>query len=622
MLDSLTPLRVPLSSQALGTGGDFELRIEAHRELSDAQKLVLGPIRCPEAVAAPALVVIVGADNTEVVPEMSSLVGLLPDRLPASLNLDTQQQTPLVYREEPTTEGSLFVGSVRKREQAVLVQIHTRVSAEEQQLAVEQSYGYQVSYEPLSELVFESPTGGAAWEDLRITVERQDVEWIRDEELDPRGGVAARIRVPLPKPCIGRCEAIVRYKVPLRGMQLHTYKSVELPLLQPINRAGSIVIRNALRLDAADNVVVDLQDDQWTVDVDVPERVSVGTTGGPPQFLGEGRRNTATLSAALVPRRSRQTTTLHRAWLQVWLANDERRDRVVFQLSTVQNQLDVQLPPYSHTRGVRVWLSGQEHTDFTVLDDRRVRVELGKDRDERPLTVELFYWFTILDPPIGRLTVEPPTVIGATRAQRFYWQLVLPRSEYLLWSPESLIREVAWRWQGIFFGRETNLGQAELEDWLQASHQQSLPPETNQYLFSTLGSSSRRVFISAKRQVIVLGFSGAVLAVGFLLIYVPRLRHPGLFTGGAIALAAFGAMYPDPAILAAQAAAVGIALVPLARLLEWTVSNRRVQRMAGRATVYSKPDSKVTDLAVRPGEGSSQTGTAPHIRMTAAEPQS
>ena len=35
VLDSLTPLRVPLSSQALGTGGDFELRIEAHRELSD-----------------------------------------------------------------------------------------------------------------------------------------------------------------------------------------------------------------------------------------------------------------------------------------------------------------------------------------------------------------------------------------------------------------------------------------------------------------------------------------------------------------------------------------------------------------------------------------------------------
>jgi hypothetical protein len=425
------------------------LRVEAHRELSDP-KLILGPIRCPEAIASPALVVVLAADNTEVIPEQNALVDLIPDRLPASLSLEAPQQTPQVYREEPTTEGSVFVGTVRKRDQAVLVQIDTRVTAKQQQLLVEQSYGYQVSYEPLQELVFESPVGGAAWEDLQITLESRETQWSRDEELDPRSGVGARIRVPLPKPCIGRCAVIVRYTVPLTGMQLHSYRSVNLPLLQPINEAGSLVIRNQLRLEAAENVVVDLQDDQWTVGVDSSERASVGPTGSGAPFVGEGRRNRALLSAALIPRSSRQTTVLHRAWLQVWLASDERRDRAVFQLTTDQDQLQVQLPPHAHTGRLRVCLSGKEHTQVTVLDDRRVRIDLGNNPGVSRVTVELFYWFTILDPPIGRLTVEPPAMVGATRAQRFYWQLVLPRSEYLCWSPDSLIREVAWRWQGVF----------------------------------------------------------------------------------------------------------------------------------------------------------------------------
>lgn len=622
LLDSLTPLRVPLAGQSLGAAGEFELRVEAHRELTD-QKLVLGPIRCPETATAPALVIVVAAENTEVIPESNALVDLIPDRLPPWLTLDVAQQAPLVYREEPTTEGSVFVGAVRQREQAVQVQVDTRVTVEQGRLVVEQTCAYQVSYEPLRELVFELPASGPGVEDLEIVVESQTAAWTRDEQLDPRGGAAARLRTPLPKPCLGRCEAILRYTVPVAGMQFHAYRSLELPLLQPVNEDGSLIIRNSLRLAAADNVVADLQDEQWTLATSA-ETASGAHSGSTPQFAADGRRSTATLSAALIPRNARQAITLHRAWLQVWLANDERRDRAVFQLTTDQDQLEVQLPLHAHARGergVRIWLSGREHADFTVRDDQRVRIELGKNPGLQRVTVELFYWFTIVDPPIGRLTVEPPAVLGATRAPRFYWQLVLPRSEYLCWSPDSLIREGAWRWQGLFFGRETNLNQSELEDWLQASRQQVLPQATNQYLYSSLGSVTPRVFFSAKRHVLVLGFSGAVLAVSCLLIYVPRLRHPALLVAGAVALAAFGAIYSEPAVLAAQAASVGIALVPVARLLEWTASNRRVRRMAVRATAYGRPDSQVAEHPARRGENSSQTGTATHFRTPAAEPQ-
>ena len=77
----------------------------------------------------------------------------------------------------------------------------------------------------------------------------------------------------------------------------------------------------------------------------------------------------------------------------------------------------------------------------------------------------------------------------------------------------------------------------------------------------------------------------------------------------------------DLAILAAQAAAMGLALVLLARLLEWTVARRRYGRSVIRGAAYPVPESKVGELPPRPGDGSSGVTTTPAYQMTAAEPE-
>ena len=323
-------------------------------------------------------------------------------------------------------------------------------------------------------------------------------------------------------------------------------------------------------------MTVQVTDDRWSPTEGANEVVASG-----PFFVSDGRRDMFSLAVSLVPARSKQTTVIHRAWLQVWLAEEERRDRAVFELTTDAEQLRIRLPANAYTNGLEIWLSGKRVSDFRLAENRSVVIPLPADAGTAAQTLELFYWFSLVDPPLVRMATEAPVIEGSSRASRFYLQLILPRSEYLLWAPDRLTREVVWRWQGGYWGREANSSQSDLEDRLRASRQPPLPQQTNQYLFSSFGTTVPSAFVTAKRQLILLVLSGTALVVSLLLMHFPVLRHPAVLVGGAIVLISLGTMYPDPAILVGQAAAVGIAFAPVAHLLRWMVSHRQARR--GRA---------------------------------------
>ncbi len=607
--DSLTPLRIPIAAQSLPASGEFVLQVEAHRDVVAGQPLMLAPPRCPEATAAPALVVLAAAENAELVPDSSATVGLVPDTLPAAMDAARFVLPPLVYREEPSAEGAVFVGRVRKRDRSVKVRITTRLQASGTHLVVDQAYAYEVAYEALQRLEFESSVPAKSLADLRMTSGGQDLAWKEDVAASAKS--PGRLAADLPQGKLGSFAVQVRYRYPLTALKLNVPQNVKLPLLQSRADAQTIVLQNVLNLLPAENVAIESVDDSWTVQTSGLNSAE----GGAAPYVAEGPHAAVSLNATLVPPRRRQTTVVEKVWLQVWLARNERRDRAVFLLDTSQEQLEFNLPPRALADGLEVWVAGSPMKDVVVQGNRAVRVPLAKHYRERKLTVELFYWFKTIDPLVARLTVEPPTVTTADRPDRCYWQLVLPASEYLLWSPEQLSTETIWRWHGAGWGREPNLKQSELEDSLAASHQPPLPVASNQYLFSSLGTMSPCVFVSAKRQVVLLSLSGTVLVAGLLLLYFPSLRHPGLWLVAAVILVTAGLLYPDLALLASQAAVLGAALVPLARLMRWIFSRRRVVSGEVRPSLASRSDSRISDVSARPSEGSSRTGTAPHFRV-------
>jgi hypothetical protein len=154
------------------------------------------------------------------------------------------------------------------------------------------------------------------------------------------------------------------------------------------------------------------------------------------------------------------------------------------------------------------------------------------------------------------------------------------------------------------------LEQGQLENWAGGRHAVDLPKESNRYLFSALGSVSRAELRTASRAWIVFLASGAALAAGLVLIYVPRSRHPAVLLIAAVALGGLLLLYPETTLLLAQAASVGLALTVIAVGLRAMITRRRrvVPRSSGRSPFDKSSTQSVPK--VKPAEKPSSTRTA------------
>ena len=125
-----------------------------------------------------------------------------------------------------------------------------------------------------------------------------------------------------------------------------------------------------------------------------------------------------------------------------------------------------------------------------------------------------------------------------------------------------------------------------------------LPERANLYLFSTLGNVQQAELHTAGRTWIVLWASGAALVAGLLLIYVPASRHPATLLVVGIVLLAAGLIAPEPTLLLAQAASLGLALTLLAGLLERGVEPATPSNGRPQGTVHAAGRSGFHPLAL------------------------
>ena len=109
-------------------------------------------------------------------------------------------------------------------------------------------------------------------------------------------------------------------------------------------------------------------------------------------------------------------------------------------------------------------------------------------------------------------------------------------------------------------------------------------------------------------SMILLIVSGCALAAGLLLIYIRILRHPAVVFAGGLILVSTVLLYPDLAMAACQASALGIGLVLSALLLKWIADWRQARRRVVRGTSFASPDSKTVEaIAVPLNENSPPT---------------
>jgi hypothetical protein len=172
------------------------------------------------------------------------------------------------------------------------------------------------------------------------------------------------------------------------------------------------------------------------------------------------------------------------------------------------------------------------------------------------------------------LDLEFPQLGRDTWTRRFYWQLVLPYDENVIMPPAQFTHEFTWGWNDYFWGRKPLLEQPQLETWIGARYQAPIPEGANRYVFSGLGRIRGGELRVASRAWIVLMASGVVLILGLVMIYVPATRNPAALLALAVLLLAVGVLYPEPTLLLAQAASLGLVLAVVAAILRRSLSRR------------------------------------------------
>jgi hypothetical protein len=269
----------------------------------------------------------------------------------------------------------------------------------------------------------------------------------------------------------------------------------------------------------------------------------------------------------------------------------------VFSFSSDQKELALVLPTGAAVDRVQMLLDGKQ-VEGRPDDQGRLVIPLAGDMNQGRHLLELWSDFPLGRRSPGRLSIELPHLGGNVPVHASYWQLTLPWNEHLTATPKGLTNEFTWQWDGCFWGRKPVLDERDLEAWIGLEPPADVPQDSletrgmNSYLFSSMGNVERCELRSAWRSWILLSASGVALVAGLMLIYVPLSRHPATLFVAAVVLLSIGILYyPEPALLLAQAASLGLGLALVAGLLERSVARRR------RATGMLEAPSAVLEKA-------------------------
>ncbi len=609
------PLSIPLAHPSTG---EIEISLRAHQEIkagTTSLSLELPRPRAdslsPAVVAvslSPAVVAVLPADNVELTPDPKATEGLVRQQVEPQIELRQGEQEPLFYRGE--AGKAVFAAGFEVHAQKVTVDVSGEIVLSEKKAEVRQTLAYTIAYEPLEGLDLEVPGRLAGPDVLEVLVDGQRLTPVpvSDQGGRPAAPGAIRQRIVLPAPRIGRCELQVRYATEVKDVLPNTSVIEDVPLVMP---AGGELSNNRLYVTAPQGIEVHVRGQAW--------QASEGPTGRLPRPGGlalSADKPVGQVSLG-IRREDLVTTVVEAAWVQTYLSSKARWERAVFRLTSDEEQLELVLPEGVDFRQVEVVLgpeNAEERQRVPVqpgAPESRLLIPLPDDSRHRRQCLEVQYGFLDPRPGPGRVSLELPHLGGEVWVKRTYWELLVPRNEHVIVDPRGFTAEYRWGWTGSFWGRKPLLEQEQLEAWSGARRAVAPPEATGRYLFSSLAPVTRSELRTANRWLIVLAASSVVLAAGLLLIYVPACRHPAALLVAAVVLLGAVALYPGPALLASQAASLGLALALLGGLLNRLLGPGR-GGLARREASSSVVDRSSTQARYPPPVGEeASTDTVP-----------
>lgn len=597
-IDEHNLLRIPLVQASTG---QLEVHLRARRGIAPGSSTIAVNMPQPRVQSlGPAAVAIVPADNVELTPQAEAIVGLVPE-VASPLKLPPRQQAAMFYRME-AAKGT-FVAGFRVHQQQIDVEVTSRVQLDQAAVRVEQQFTYRVAYEPARFVTLDVPRALLGDTSLQLLVDGKPVTVPLRYPTDQGNPLdAVRMSITLPEQHIGQFQILVRHSKAIGALSDKHSGEVTVPLIMPVDgQLGA----NVLVVSSPPTVRPQVLTGPWvsTDDVSVPP-------ASPRQHRWIATQRVGAVELVCQPPTDElPLVVVEKAWVCTRLGPQSRIERAWFRFTTRGRELAIHLPTGAILESIKL------NNKPVELSSNAARLWLAIPAAEQTAPVEHLLELSYHiegRPPRGIMELELPTLGPNSPVRRMYWQLALPRNEHLIMTPAGFTGEFLWQWSGYSWGRRPVVSHLDLAAWMGVAASAEAAHTDNTYLLSISGPVDACQLVTASRAIIVLVASGGALLLGLLAIYVPASRHPVSLLMAAGGLLAVGLLYPEPALLAAQAAVLGVVLSIAAAVLDRSLARRGQAQplpaalMIPHATPGLQPPSDVHPVL----RGSTATGPA------------
>ena len=325
------------------------------------------------------------------------------------------------------------------------------------------------------------------------------------------------------------------------------------------------------------------------------------------------------------PSSSRQSELrIESEWVQTILNAIYQRDRYVARFSTQREWIDIPIAA-SLRKDLEIILDGKRITPEESPespDKLRVPIPPRKDSDIQDADIRVIEIFTLRSGPEGflrKIVLDSPRLQSKTITSPLIWQVIVPRTEHLIWNSSELAPLYRWEWRDLFLVRSSMRSQQTLEKELGATEQPEVSTsQTNQYDLSTLIGNEPLSAWFVPRSMVWLPIAIVVLLLSMSLGETSLLGRPWLWIGILSALLVFSQWSWDISILVAQTMLGALALAIVYMLMRWLL-NRRARRRSifvSRSASAANPYSPRTSSSPNTGGSTKEPGSKGFLSPT------
>gem|GEM_PF-5459518 len=319
-------------------------------------------------------------------------------------------------------------------------------------------------------------------------------------------------------------------------------------------------------------------------------------------------------------------------WLQSVINGQQRRERCVMRLTTRQSSIRFSLPNEWLASETFLLLNGKKRELVRDAELGLYRLELSSEandiaskaskllsatseaaipRESKPIVIEFWNWSNWNSQWTTLIQAEFPTIQDSLHPAPLQWHVLLPTTEHLWTNSSTLLSGQRWVWRNLGWWRESSVSQRDAELEFGASVQPEVTTQTNQYVFTSLGSISGHdgTIRVLPRYLLWLPVALTALLLASIWPKMGVLGHPWLLLFVLVILALLSMSAPDITIILSQSAIASLLLVALVKVVSWAsrqrvhrrsvFANRSMTNTAGRPSLRSFDEEPSATLGIK-----------------------